>query len=195
MLHGDVAHCTDGGCAQAAALEVARHHDHERTEGVRTAFVEAARDRTVDPRGQIVDRAVPAKRDGSGTRKDLAVVVEEVELELGALVGQPAPVDVENVAVVVVLGQRVARSLPRWADEVGPLGDCRCLHLSTKKKSHRVGGAFVHLTDRPIKTCVRHDRLVGLRPTRAPRPAGSAMYDDAHHARKRLGAAKPARCA
>jgi len=46
-----------------------------------------------------------------------------VELELGKLLGQPAPVDVQDVAVVVVLGQDFANRLPRRLEKLRPLGD------------------------------------------------------------------------
>ena len=46
-----------------------------------------------------------------------------------------------------------------------------------KRKSRRAGGAFVHLTDRPIRACALHSCSARLRPTRAPCPAGSGMYD------------------
>jgi hypothetical protein len=46
-----------------------------------------------------------------------------VELELRQLVGQPRPVAVEDVAVVVVFGENVARRLPRRLRQIGPVGD------------------------------------------------------------------------
>jgi hypothetical protein len=46
-----------------------------------------------------------------------------VELERGELLGQPAPVAVEDVPVVVVLGQDLRDRLPRRLDELRPLSD------------------------------------------------------------------------
>src|SRR5205085_7875241 len=54
----------------------------------------------------------------------------------------------------------------------------------TMKKPARRGGAFVHHTYRPIRACARLSRSAGLRPTRAPRPAGVALYDPAAASRK-----------
>jgi len=44
-----------------------------------------------------------------------------VELEVGALVDQPGPVTVEDVAVVVVLGEDVLDRLPRGLEEIRAL--------------------------------------------------------------------------
>ena len=84
----EVAHRFHRDCAQAPALEIARHHDHERAERVRAALVEAARDRTVDARGQIADGPVPAQREGAGAGEDLVLFADEVELKLRALFGE-----------------------------------------------------------------------------------------------------------
>jgi hypothetical protein len=46
-----------------------------------------------------------------------------VELEVRTLLGQAAPVAVEDVAVVVVLGELIARRVPGGLDEVRPLPD------------------------------------------------------------------------
>jgi hypothetical protein len=90
------------------ALPARRNRDQKGAEDVGAAFVEAAGDRAVDARRQIVDAAVPANRDGPRARDEL-VALDEVELEVRQLLRQPRPVPVEDVAVVVVLGQSVAR--------------------------------------------------------------------------------------
>jgi len=51
------------------------------------------------------------------------LVVDEVELVIGKLLGQARPVAVEHVTVVVVLGQHVLRPLPGGVGEVGTLAD------------------------------------------------------------------------
>ena len=51
------------------------------------------------------------------------VAVSDVELEVGQLLGQPGPVAVEDVPVVVVFRERVLRGLPGGLGEVGPLPD------------------------------------------------------------------------
>src|SRR6185503_14723983 len=61
----DRGHPFDRRPAQTAALEIARDHDHERAEDIRTALVEAARDGPVDARGQVCYRAVPVNRNGT----------------------------------------------------------------------------------------------------------------------------------
>ena len=48
--------------------------------------------------------------------------------------------------------------------------------LPGPKKSRRVGGAFVHLTDRPLGACAFGSHSAGLRPTRAPHSTGAAEY-------------------
>jgi hypothetical protein len=69
------------------------------------------------------------------TRQHLAVVADEIELKVRPLLRQAAPVDVEHVAVVVVLGQRVARSLPPWPEQIGALCDGRDVHPARVKQS------------------------------------------------------------
>ena len=90
---------------------------------VGTPFVEPPRNGTVDPRGQVVQRPVPTHRNRSCAREDLVLVVDEVELVIGKLLGQARPVAVEHVTVVVVLGQHVLRPLPGGVGEVGTLAD------------------------------------------------------------------------
>ena len=51
-----------------------------------------------------------------------------MKLELGSFLGQPAPIVVEDIAMVVVLRKGVARLLPGRAHELGALGDRRDLH-------------------------------------------------------------------
>jgi hypothetical protein len=72
-------------------------------------------------------------------RHDAVVVVDEIELKLGPLLGEAAPVDVEHVPVVVVLGQRVASPLPARAEQVGTLGDRHDVHLARVKQSPASG--------------------------------------------------------
>ena len=100
-----------------------RDHDHERAEDVRAALVEAARDRAADPGRQVLDGAVPAQRDRPRPRKDL-VAVDDVELEVGQLLGQPRPVAVEDVPVVVVVRERILGRFPGGLGELGALPDC-----------------------------------------------------------------------
>ena len=128
MPAGKLKHRLDGDGAQAAPLEIARDHDHERAEDVRPALVEATRDRSVDPRGQVLDAPTPAHGNRARAGQDLIVDAHKVELELGLLLGQAAPVAIEHVAVVVVLGQDIAGPLPGPLGEVGPLGDGHSLH-------------------------------------------------------------------
>jgi len=84
-------------------LKVAGHYDDERAKDVGALLVEAACDRAVDAGGKVLHGAVPADGDAARSGEDL-FAVHEMELELGQLVGQAAPVAVEDVSVVVVLG-------------------------------------------------------------------------------------------
>jgi hypothetical protein len=99
-----------------------RNRDQHRAQDVRALLLEAALDGAVDSRRQILDRALPADRDRARPRDDL-VPLEQVELEVRALFGQAAPVAVQDVAVVVVLGELVARRVPGGLDEIRPLPD------------------------------------------------------------------------
>src|SRR3954468_3470460 len=104
MATRDVAHCPHRHGAHASTLEVARHDDHERAEHVRAALVEAAGDRAVDSRREVLGRAVPAQRDGTRPREDLVVVADEVELEVRPLLGQARPVLVEDAPWLLYSG-------------------------------------------------------------------------------------------
>jgi hypothetical protein len=84
-------------------LDVARHHDHQCPQRVRSCLIEAAGDRVVDPHRQVVDAAIPAQRDRPGPRDEITVG-KQVKLEIGSLLRQPSPVAIQNIAVVVVLG-------------------------------------------------------------------------------------------
>jgi hypothetical protein len=64
-----------------------RHRDQQRAEDVCFPFVEAAGDRAVDPRREVIDCSVPPDRDRPGPREDLVVLVQ-VKLEVRALFGQ-----------------------------------------------------------------------------------------------------------
>ena len=57
------------------------------------------------------------------------MVIDQVKLELGPFLRQPAPVDVEHVAVVVVLAKRILGQLPRRLGQLGALGDAHSSHL------------------------------------------------------------------
>ena len=61
--------------------------------------------------------------------EDLIGLADEVELELGPLLGQAAPVAVKYVAVLVVLTQRVVRPLTCPLGQVWPLRDRYDVHL------------------------------------------------------------------
>jgi hypothetical protein len=73
---------------------------------------------------------LPSQRTGirACAGEDLVAIVHVVELELGPLLGQSMPAAVVHVAVVVVLRQDVARSLPGRSAQVRSLGDCQSLH-------------------------------------------------------------------
>jgi hypothetical protein len=122
VLSGDRDHRLECETAETAPLCRPGNRDQERTEDARAAFLEAALDRPVDARGKVVDGSVPANRDRARPRDGL-VPIDEVELELRQLFGEPAPVDVEDVAVVVVLGQDVLNGKPCGLEELGPFGD------------------------------------------------------------------------
>src|SRR5207302_9073983 len=75
----------------------------------------------------------------------------------------------------------VAKGARRVADQLLLVGQ-REVHagdpsrVPDHKKSRRAGGAFVHLTDRPLQACAFNSHSARLRPTRAPRSAGAAIY-------------------
>ena len=71
---GDIAHRAHGGHAHPPALDVPRNHNHERAEHVGVGLVETTSDRAVDPGRQVLQRAVPAERDGAGQGEDLIIV-------------------------------------------------------------------------------------------------------------------------
>jgi len=71
---GDIAHRAHGGHAHPPALDVPRNHNHERAEHVGAGLVETTSDRAVDPGRQVLQRAVPAERDGAGQGEDLIIV-------------------------------------------------------------------------------------------------------------------------
>jgi len=123
----DVRHRLQRGCAEAASLQPPGDLDHHRAQRVPAAFVDAAHDRVVDPVREVVERPVPANREAPRAGEDLPVV-DQVELELGELLGEPAPVLVQHVAVVVVRGERVVGRLPRGLGEVGPFCDREDVH-------------------------------------------------------------------
>jgi hypothetical protein len=105
-------------------LPVRRDLRDQRAQRVRGGvLLEPARDRAVDPGREVVDGSVPADRDRPRPRDGLALVVEEMELKVGTLGYQTWPVDIEDVAVVVVLRKRVARQLPGALGDVRPLAD------------------------------------------------------------------------
>ena len=72
--------------------------------------------------------------------------------------------------------QAVADLRPERQD-VDRQRDARIEIVKERKKSRRAGGAFVHLTDRPIRACALHNCSARLRSTRAPCSAGSGIYD------------------
>jgi hypothetical protein len=77
----DLEHALDRLATDPASLDGSWDHDHEGAEDIRRAFVEPAGDRSVDPGGQVVDRAVPAEGNRARTRED-PVAVDEMELEV-----------------------------------------------------------------------------------------------------------------
>jgi hypothetical protein len=83
------------------------------------------RERDAGPRLPLI--AAAGGRDRARPRHRL-VAVEHVELEVRQFLGQPTPIAVEGVAVVVVLGKSVLRELPRPLDHVRPLADGDDLH-------------------------------------------------------------------
>jgi hypothetical protein len=52
-----------------------------------------------------------------------------VELKLGPLLRQATPVDVKDIAVVVVLGKGILGQLPRRLGQLGALSDGHSFHL------------------------------------------------------------------
>jgi hypothetical protein len=157
----DPEHRLERGRAEPTPLEAARDHDHERAEDVRAALVEAAGDGAVDAGGETLDRAVPAHGDRAGPRENLAAVADEVELEVGPLVVQPPPVAVEDVAVVVVLGQDVACELPGGIGEIGALADGEGLHAVSLAQSGSSG--ITSPVSRPSRTA----RVTAVEPNRS----------------------------
>ena len=115
-------------------------------------------------RGQDEPPVVAAREEAAGRppTRDAAVGVRA--LRLSAAQGPAARGGAEAAARVVLALGRVARAAVPAA-------------LRSKEKSRRRGGTFVHPADRPIRACTRLSRSTGLRPTRAPRPAGSGEYD------------------
>jgi hypothetical protein len=125
---GELEHSLDGDATEAPALEVTADLDQERAEHVRAALVEAPRDRAVDSRGQVVDASVPTDGKRTCASEELLRLVDEVELELGPLLGEAAPVAIEDVALLVVLAESVVGALKSPLGQVGPLRDRDDLH-------------------------------------------------------------------
>jgi hypothetical protein len=142
MSSGEIPHRPESDRADPATLHIARHGNQERAKDVGVALVEAAHDRAVDARREIIERAIPAQRDRVDTSEDLFPWAEEVELEVGPLLGKTAPMDGEDIAVVVVLAEQVAGALPTGDDQVGTLGDRRTLHID-RAPTHQTGGRSV----------------------------------------------------
>jgi hypothetical protein len=123
----ELAHPVEHGLAEALPLVRRGDLDGQRRERVRGAArraePEGVLDEPVDAGRQSRHRAVPGARDRMALREhDVGLVVVEGELEIGELLVEAAPVFVEDVAVLVVLGPDARDLLVRALPQVGPLG-------------------------------------------------------------------------
>ena len=124
---------------------------------------------------------VEASNETSGARElavaeDLDCVANLIRPDEHRLEVAQQTVDERRVPVERATNRGADPNNPRERQSAGQRHLCvaHTGDATSKKKSRRRGGTFVHPADRPIRACTRLSRSTGLRPTRAPRPAGSA---------------------